>query len=109
MDASIAGSEHLTSEELVNCTCRRIEEDGLMIQCDICLCWQHGYCAGIEDEDPVPEKHVCETCRQPVGGRTEAKFSLDQDWLKEGKLPSTDAILDHQITKRKSSSAIFDR
>jgi len=109
MDASIAGSEHLTSEELVNCTCRRVEEDGLMIQCDICLCWQHGYCIGLDDEDPVPEKHVCETCRNPAGGRTEAKFSLDQDWLKEGKLPSTDAILDHQITKRKSSSAIFDR
>ena len=111
MDASIAGSEHLTNEELVNCTCRRIEEDGLMIQCDICLCWQHGYCAGIEDEDPVPEKHVCETCRQPAGGRTEAKFSLDQDWLKEGKLPSTDTVIDlHQtVTKRKSASAIFDR
>jgi len=111
MDASIAGSEHLTNEELVNCTCRRMEEDGLMIQCDICLCWQHGYCAGIEDEDPVPEKHVCETCRQPAGGRTEAKFSLDQDWLKEGKLPSTDTVIDlHQAaTKRKSASAIFDR
>ena len=88
MDASVAGSEHLTSEELVNCSCRRLEEDGLMIQCDICLCWQHGYCVGIEDEDPVPEKHVCETCRQPPGGRSEARFSLDQDWLKEGKLPS---------------------
>jgi len=112
MDASIAGSEHLTNEELVNCTCRRVEEDGLMIQCDICLCWQHGYCAGIEDEDPVPEKHVCETCRQPAGGRTEAKFSLDQDWLKEGKLPSADAIIDPNhvvVAKRKSSSAIFDR
>ncbi len=91
MDASVAGSEHLTSEELVNCTCKRVEEDGLMIQCDICLCWQHGYCVGIDDgddEDPVPDKHVCEICRLPPGGRTEARFSLDQDWLKEGKLPS---------------------
>ena len=99
MDASVAGSEHLTSEELVNCTCRRLEEDGLMIQCDICLCWQHGYCVGIEDEDPVPEKHVCETCRQPTGGRSDARFSLDQDWLKEGKLPSIDMC----STKSKSS------
>lgn len=108
MDASIAGSEHLTSEELVNCTCRRLEEDGLMIQCDICLCWQHGYCVGIEDEDPVPEKHVCETCRQPPGGRTEAKFSLDQDWLKEGKLPSCESVLD-SFVKKKSLSAVSDR
>lgn len=109
MDASIAGSEHLTSEELVNCTCRRVEEDGLMIQCDICLCWQHGYCIGLEDEDPVPEKHVCETCRQPTGGRTEARFSLDQDWLKEGKLPSCEAVLGSGFVKNKSSSAIMDR
>ena len=104
MDASIAGSEHLTSEELVNCTCRRIEEDGLMIQCDICLCWQHGYCVGIDDEDPVPEKHVCETCRQPPGGRSEARFSLDQDWLKEGKLPSCESAVEGFVSKTSSRS-----
>ena len=109
MDASIAGSEHLTSEELVNCTCRRIEEDGLMIQCDICLCWQHGYCVGIEDEDPVPEKHVCETCRQPPGGRTEGRFSLDQDWLKEGKLPSCESALDDFNKKRSWTNSQADR
>jgi hypothetical protein len=108
MDASVAGSEHLTSEELVNCTCRRLEEDGLMIQCDICLCWQHGYCVGIEDEDPVPEKHVCETCRQPPGGRSEARFSFDQDWLKEGKLPSAEHALP-PATLIKSASAIADK
>ena len=109
MDASIAGSEHLTSEELVNCTCRRIEEDGLMIQCDICLCWQHGYCVGIEDEDPVPEKHVCETCRQPPGGRTEARFSLDQDWLKEGKLPSCEFALEDFNKKRSWMTSQVER
>jgi len=105
MDASIAGSEHLTSEELVNCTCRRIEEDGLMIQCDICLCWQHGYCVGIDDEDPVPEKHVCETCRQPPGGRTEARFSLDQDWLKEGKLPSCESAVEGFVATKSGNKS----
>jgi hypothetical protein len=85
MDASVA-SEHLTSEEVVNCTCKRTEEDGLMIQCDICLCWQHGNCLGVDDEDQVPEKHVCSICREPRAGRTEARFGIDQDWLKEGKL-----------------------
>lgn len=24
-----------------------------MIQCDICLCWQHGICLGVEDEEKV--------------------------------------------------------
>ena len=45
--------EHLTTEEVVNCSCKRSEEDGLMIQCDICLCWQHGTCLGVEEEDQV--------------------------------------------------------
>ena len=84
---SVTGSEHLTTEELVNCSCRRLEEDGLMIQCDICLCWQHGSCLGIEEEDQVPEYYVCETCRNPRLGRTSAKYSVDQDWLNKGILP----------------------
>ena len=85
---SVTGSEHLTTEELVNCTCRRVEEDGLMIQCDICLCWQHGSCLAIEEEDQVPEYYVCETCRHPRLGRTSAKYSVDQDWLNKGILPN---------------------
>ena len=85
---SVTGSEHLTTEELVNCSCRRVEEDGLMIQCDICLCWQHGSCLAIEEEDQVPEYYVCETCRNPRLGRTSAKYSVDQDWLNKGILPT---------------------
>ena len=85
---SVTGSEHLTTEELVNCSCRRLEEDGLMIQCDICLCWQHGSCLAIEEEDQVPEYYVCETCRNPRLGRTSAKYSVDQDWLNKGILPT---------------------
>eukprot|EP00095_Tigriopus_kingsejongensis_P002905 snap_masked-scaffold336_size202805-processed-gene-0.11 protein:Tk02905 transcript:snap_masked-scaffold336_size202805-processed-gene-0.11-mRNA-1 annotation:"phd finger protein 20-like isoform x2" len=85
MDASVI-SEHLTNEEVVNCTCKRTEEDGLMIQCDICLCWQHGICLGIDEEDQVPDKHVCQICRDPPNGRRGSRFAFDQDWLKEGKL-----------------------
>ena len=103
MDASVA-SEHLTSEEVVNCTCKRTEEDGLMIQCDICLCWQHGNCLGIDEEDQVPDKHVCSICKEPKAGRTEQRFSIDQDWLKEGKL-QTVALGDHNYCA--SASAAF--
>lgn len=91
VDTSVT-SEHLTSEEVVNCECRRKEEDGLMIQCDICLCWQHGICLGIDDEEQVPDKHICETCRNPVAGRSSAKYNIDHDWLKEGKLPTINAV-----------------
>lgn len=59
-----------------------------MIQCDICLCWQHGLCNNIKKETEVPEKYVCSFCLNPIRQRKSKKFLHDQDWLKEGKLPS---------------------
>ena len=104
---SVTGSEHLTTEELVNCSCRRLEEDGLMIQCDICLCWQHGSCFGIEEEDQVPEYYVCETCRNPRLGRTSAKYSVDQDWLNKGILPvAIDSSLMGESAKKENLSIL---
>jgi hypothetical protein len=102
MGASVA-SEHLTNEEVVNCMCKRVEEDGLMIQCDICLCWQHGSCLGIEG-DQVPEKYVCQICREPPGGRTKSRYGLDQDWLKEGKFATLPAPF--ATTASNTSSAL---
>uniref|UniRef100_A0A1A9WL49 Uncharacterized protein n=1 Tax=Glossina brevipalpis TaxID=37001 RepID=A0A1A9WL49_9MUSC len=43
-------------EEIINCLYGYGEEDGLMIQCELCLCWQHGLCNGIGKESLVPEK-----------------------------------------------------
>ncbi|XP_069687402.1 uncharacterized protein [Periplaneta americana] len=80
--------EQLRKEELINCTCGFMEEDGLMIQCDLCLCWQHGLCNNIEKETEVPEKYVCPICLNPYRQRKSKKYLHDQDWLKEGKLPS---------------------
>ncbi|CAG2057613.1 unnamed protein product [Timema podura] len=80
--------EHLRKEELINCTCGYSEEDGLMIQCDLCLCWQHGICNNIEKEGDVPEKYTCSICLNPYRERVSKKYLHDQDWLKEGKLPS---------------------
>jgi len=93
MDTSVT-SEHLTTEEVVNCHCKRMEEDGLMIQCDICLCWQHGTCLGIEEEDQVQDDYVCDTCRHPRLGKSGgAQLSVDQDWLNKGLLPTLDTGL----------------
>ncbi|XP_063990105.1 PHD finger protein 20 isoform X2 [Diachasmimorpha longicaudata] len=78
--------EQLEREEIINCTCGITEEDGLMVQCELCLCWQHGHCSAIERERDVPEKYVCYICRNPWRGRSSMKYSHDQDWIKEGKL-----------------------
>ncbi|KAL0109349.1 hypothetical protein PUN28_014432 [Cardiocondyla obscurior] len=80
--------EQLRREEIINCTCGFMEEDGLMIQCDLCLCWQHGHCNFIEREKDVPEKYICYICRNPYRLRPSKKYYHDQDWIKEGKLLS---------------------
>lgn len=78
----------MKSEEIINCTCGVTEEDGLMIQCELCLCWQHAYCNNIERENQVPEKYVCYICQNPMRQRASKKFYHDQDWLKLGTLPT---------------------
>ncbi|XP_067616959.1 PHD finger protein 20-like protein 1 [Eurosta solidaginis] len=77
----------MRQEEIINCLCSYGEEDGLMIQCELCLCWQHGICNGIDKEGDVPEKYVCYICRNPQRGREAMRFKHDQDWLYDGKLP----------------------
>lgn len=75
-------------EEIINCTCGITEEDGLMIQCELCLCWQHAYCNNIERENQVPDKYICYICQNPVRQRSSRKYFHDQDWLKLGTLPT---------------------
>lgn len=79
----------MRQEEIINCLCSFSEEDGLMIQCELCLCWQHGICNGIEKESQVPDKYICYICRNPHRGRESMKYIHDQDWLYDGKLSTT--------------------
>lgn len=76
----------MRKEEIINCLCAFGEEDGLMIQCDLCLCWQHAGCNGIERACDVPDKYMCYVCRNPFLGRESMKYIHDQEWLYEGKL-----------------------
>ena len=38
--------ETSVEKDMVHCPCGVEEESGLMMQCDLCLCWQHGSCFG---------------------------------------------------------------
>ncbi|KAI9559098.1 hypothetical protein GHT06_015887 [Daphnia sinensis] len=75
-------------KELVHCFCGSPEEDGLMIQCELCLCWQHGVCLAIDSEENVPDPYVCHFCRYPFRERLSRRYTHDQTWLKKGHLPS---------------------
>ncbi|XP_028389435.1 PHD finger protein 20-like protein 1 isoform X2 [Phyllostomus discolor] len=71
--------------EIVRCVCEMDEENGFMIQCDECLCWQHSVCLGLLEES-IPEQYTCYVCRDPPGQRWSAKYRYDKDWLNNGRM-----------------------
>ncbi|XP_059021568.1 PHD finger protein 20-like protein 1 isoform X10 [Mustela lutreola] len=71
--------------EIVRCICEMDEENGFMIQCEECLCWQHSVCMGLLEES-IPEQYICYVCRDPPGQRWSAKYRYDKDWLDNGRM-----------------------
>ncbi|KAJ8403150.1 hypothetical protein AAFF_G00360660 [Aldrovandia affinis] len=71
--------------EIVRCICQTQEENGFMIQCEECMCWQHSLCMGLP-EACLPEQYSCYVCRDPPGQRWNAKYRHDKDWLNRGQL-----------------------
>ncbi|XP_057593229.1 PHD finger protein 20-like protein 1 isoform X10 [Hippopotamus amphibius kiboko] len=71
--------------EIVRCICEMDEENGFMIQCEECLCWQHSACMGLLEES-IPEQYLCYICRDPPGQRWSAKYRYDKDWLTNGRM-----------------------
>jgi len=80
------GLTTMTEEEVVNCVCSHNEGDGMMIQCEICLTWQHGACLGVETEDQVPDKYICSICHHPPLARESRLFNIDHEWITAGKV-----------------------
>uniref|UniRef100_A0A8B9L5A1 PHD finger protein 20-like protein 1 n=1 Tax=Astyanax mexicanus TaxID=7994 RepID=A0A8B9L5A1_ASTMX len=77
--------EEVTANEIVRCICEMDEENGFMIQCEECMCWQHSVCMGLL-EDSIPEQYICYICRDPPGQRWSAKYRHDKDWLYKGHM-----------------------
>uniref|UniRef100_A0A8C1XL94 PHD finger protein 20, b n=1 Tax=Cyprinus carpio TaxID=7962 RepID=A0A8C1XL94_CYPCA len=80
------GVETVThGSEIVRCICEAQEENDFMIQCDECLCWQHGTCMGLY-EDSVPDSYSCYICRDPPAQRQSQRYWYDKDWLSSGHM-----------------------
>ncbi|XP_026855756.2 PHD finger protein 20-like protein 1 isoform X2 [Electrophorus electricus] len=77
--------EEDSANEIVRCVCEMDEENGFMIQCEECMCWQHSVCMGLL-EDSIPEQYICYICRDPPGQRWSAKYRHDKDWLYKGHM-----------------------
>ncbi|KAM4562144.1 PHD finger protein 20-like isoform 2-T2 [Odontesthes bonariensis] len=71
--------------EVVRCVCEVDEENDFMIQCESCLCWQHGTCMGLY-EDNVPHNYICYYCRQTSGWRRAQRFMSEPDVLISGHM-----------------------
>ena len=52
-DPSQDDTETMSEGEVVHCVCGHTEGDGMMVQCESCLTWQHGSCLGIDRADQV--------------------------------------------------------
>ncbi|NXF60907.1 PHF20 protein, partial [Ciccaba nigrolineata] len=74
-----------SDSEIVRCVCEVKEENDFMIQCEECLCWQHGVCMGLL-EDNVPEKYTCYICQDPPGQRSSLKYWYEKEWLSNGHM-----------------------
>ncbi|XP_047439178.1 PHD finger protein 20 isoform X2 [Mugil cephalus] len=80
-----SGAVDTSDQEIVRCICEVEEENDFMIQCEDCLCWQHGTCMGLL-EDNVPDKYTCYICRDPPGQRQSLRYWYDREWLSNGHM-----------------------
>ncbi|MEQ2250909.1 hypothetical protein ILYODFUR_005791 [Ilyodon furcidens] len=71
--------------EVVRCVCEVDEENDFMIQCESCLCWQHGTCMGLYEHN-VPHNYICYYCRQTSGWRRAQRFLSEPDLLISGHM-----------------------
>ncbi|XP_031423241.1 PHD finger protein 20 isoform X2 [Clupea harengus] len=81
-DSTVTGTR---GSEIVRCVCEAEEDNDFMIQCEECMCWQHGTCMGLL-EDNVPEKYTCYICRDPPGQRQSLRYWYDREWLSSGHM-----------------------
>ncbi|XP_047188709.1 PHD finger protein 20 isoform X3 [Scophthalmus maximus] len=80
-----SGAVDTSDQEIVRCICEVEEENDFMIQCEDCLCWQHGTCMGLLEEN-VPDRYTCYICRDPPGKRQSLRYWYDREWLSNGHM-----------------------
>ena len=54
--STVVGGEQ---EDVIRCICGLCREDGVMIQCERCMVWQHCECVSADDKN---ESYLCEKC-----------------------------------------------
>ena len=62
----LTGPEVIRKEEedVINCGCGQFRDEGVMIQCDKCECWQHTDCVlpDLKEDEEPPDNWICVKC-----------------------------------------------
>lgn len=70
------------NEDVIRCICGLYIDEGIMIQCSHCLCWQHTQCNGA---DTSLENYLCEQC-DDGGRKVDYEIRLDDTNVKGHQL-----------------------
>lgn len=68
-------------EDVIHCICGLFKDEGMMIQCERCLVWQHCDCVGA---DASVEHYLCERC-SPRTVNLEIPFPKEPDYAQPGQ------------------------
>jgi hypothetical protein len=60
----------------IRCPCGVDDDLGVMVECEKCSTWQHGYCINVGSEEDAYEGYVCGYCLFPSGKHTESLHQL---------------------------------
>ena len=49
-------------EDIIRCPCNQFKDEGVMVQCDACQCWQHTDCVAVNVDPSKLEEFTCKVC-----------------------------------------------
>ena len=82
LEASVAS---INPQELIRCVCGQEKDEGVMVQCEQCMTWQHTSCMGLSEKD-LPDQHICSECSDPPASIKREQYKHANPWYQSGKL-----------------------
>ena len=49
-------------EDVICCPCNQFKDEGVMVQCDACQCWQHTDCVAVDLDPSKLDEFTCQRC-----------------------------------------------
>ena len=88
IDDDVSLGDTVTSvnpQELIRCVCDQDKDEGVMVQCEQCMTWQHTSCLGLSEKD-LPDQHICSECSDPPASIKREQYKHCNPWYHSGKI-----------------------